>query len=151
MNSCIKVLAITQNFGFGPTSMLNRALNLLPENCEIDGYIPEHLEPIIDRRLGVQIIGHDLPDVSALKDNYDIAVVACDYEIARKLHKKIKKVIIFDMLFWFWPTIDEIVNRDVLVIAQNFFGVKERVNGMPSIKVVGPIVPDIPIIEKEEI
>ena len=149
MNSCIKVLAITQNFGFGPTSMLNRALNLLPQNCEIDGYIPEHLEPLIDRCLGVQIIGHDLPDVSDLKDNYDIVVVACDYEVARKLHKIIKKVIIFDMLFWFWPTIDEIVNQDVLVIVQNFLGVKERVNGRPSIKVVGPMVPKIPIIDKE--
>lgn len=150
MNNCLKVLAITQDFGFGPTSMLNRVLNLLPGNCLIHGYIPEHLEPVIDSYLGVQIIGPYLSDGSILKEDYDVAIIACDYEIAYRLYKNIKKVIIVDMLFWFWPTINEIVNHDVLVIAQNFFGVKERANGLQSVKVVGPVVPHFPDIKSKQ-
>lgn len=92
MSNCSRVLAITQNFGFGPTSMLNRALNLLPENCSIFGYIPEHLWPVIDPHLDVQVKGSYMTEESVSEGDYDIAVVACDYEIARKLHKKIKKV-----------------------------------------------------------
>ena len=151
MSKCFRVLVITQNFGFGPTSMLNRALNLLPENCLIFGYIPEHLEPVIDPHLGVKVIGSYMLDESVSVGEYDVAIVACDYEIARRLHRSIKKIIILDMLFWFWPTIDEIIYRDVLVIAQNFWGVEKRAKGIQSVQVVGPIVPDILNIKNAKI
>ena len=140
----MRIMAVTQNFGFGPTSMLNRALDLMPKNWHVDAYIPTHLVGVFDKRTNVDIhsTALDIP-VLARSGAYDAAVLTCDYDLASTLRCALGKVVVFDMLFWFWPTIHPVVYRNILVIAQNFYGVGERSAYSRSVHVVGPLLPPV--------
>ena len=150
----MKVLAATQDFGFGPTSMLNRAINLLPSSWHVDVCAPPHLVGVFDERTNVDIFDscHDAR-AFAVKGGYDAAVLACDYDLASDLYEALGKVVVFDMLFWFWPTINTVVSEDILVVAQDFYGVRERAARNSSVQVVGPLLPPVdpvPLAKREE-
>lgn len=139
----MKIIALAQDFGFGPISMLNRAILSLSKNIEVHYFIEEHLVPVLDIRenMFTTIIEKQNFYEDIDFKLYDAAIIACDYELANFLYPKIKKIVIYDMLFWFWPTINVVVNQDILVIAQNFIGVQERAKKYDSVKVVGPLLP----------
>jgi len=140
----MKMLAIAQDFGFGPISMLNRAVQNLPDDIEVDFWIPQHLQHVLDSKPGAII--NTLPSESEIMkvnlDVYDAAIIACDYMMADAIIERVHKVVIYDMLFWFWPELHEVLNKNILVLAQNFIGVEERAKDYKSVKVVGPLLPD---------
>jgi hypothetical protein len=145
----MRLLAATQNFGFGPTSMLNRAFNLLPEGWQVDAYVPTHLVDVLDVRPQVSVTSAPL-DATAIKGSYDAAIVACDYELAAELRQVVAKVVVFDMLFWFWPELHPVIAEDILVVAQDFYGVRDRAADCASVKVVGPLLPPVKVKPLEE-
>lgn len=140
----MKIIAFAQNFGFGPISMLNRAIVNLPADIEVDYCVPEHLQPVLDPRAETRI--RTIKTESEIRnldlEDYDAAFIACDYPLAEAIYEKINKIVVYDMLFWFWPDRYDVLEKDILVIAQNFIGVEERAKEYRSVKVVGPLLPD---------
>jgi len=53
----------------------------------------------------------------------------------------VPKVVVFDMLFWFWDKPPIASDEDFLVIAQNFLGVEKQSFGIRSVRIVGPLLP----------
>lgn len=139
----MRVIAVAQDFGFGPITMLNRAVALLPADIQVDFYIPKHLSNVLDSRPNTTVTTIDsYSEITFLNlEKYQAALITCDYEIAKLLLKKIRKVVVFDMLFWFWPQLHSEIMEDILVIAQNFIGVEERAAKYKTVKVVGPLLP----------
>ena len=92
------------------------------------------------RQVAILVDLADMKTITARSTDFKIDVIIAHFD-SRAKNKAMAKLIME-------YAIDEIINRDVLIIAQDFLTVKERAKGIPSVKVVGPIVPDFPVIDK---
>lgn len=83
-----------------------------------------------------------------LTPRYDLFVTAMDFEEAVLARRAGLNVAVYDALTWFWPEIPAVAGDAALYIAQDFFGVRERLAADPALRrnslVVPPIIPLLP-------
>lgn len=146
--SKLKLLLNAEPFGFGPTAAIASIFPYLREGFEYMGYIGKNHTLDLQRGLPYEAV-HDstsmTPDEEmAIFRQYDILFTALDFEIAAKAKRVGLKVIVYDPLAWFWKTIPDILRETDLYLAQDFFGVAERLEKepqkFPKTHIVPPIV-----------
>jgi len=144
-----KLLLNAEPFGFGPTAAIATFFPYLRQNFEYIGYLGKHHTLDLQKDLSYDAI-HNVSQLSGqeikqILSGYDIFITALDFETAALAKSIGLKVIIYDPLTWYWKLVPEIVSQCDLYLAQDFFGVKERLqkeqNLFPkNIQIVPPIV-----------
>lgn len=147
--SQLKLLLNAEPFGFGPTAAIATFFPYIRETFEYVGYIGRNHTLDLQISLPYEAI-HDVSNVSneeikKIICQYDVLVTALDFEIAEIAKSAGLKVIIYDPLAWYWRSIPKIVREIDLYLAQDFFGVRQRIEkdaGLfpKNIKIVPPIV-----------
>lgn len=147
--SKLKLLLNAEPFGFGPTAAIATFFPYLREKFEYIGYVGKSHTLDLQKDLpydalhDVSLLSND--EIREIISSYDIFLTALDFETAGLAKSAGLKVIIYDPLTWYWKCIPEIVHRSDLYLAQDFFGVHERLSLNPeefpeSVLVVPPIV-----------
>jgi CheY-like chemotaxis protein len=93
------------------------ALRELPELIVCDIGLPD--------MTGFEILERLLKEPSMVNTKF-IFLTALDFAMAEKALRQGLTVCIYDPLTWYWKTIPAVVSKVDLYIAQNFFGVEER-------------------------
>jgi hypothetical protein len=147
--SNLKLLLNAEPFGFGPTAAIATFFPYLREKFSYMGYLGKHHTLDLQNDLSYDAI-HDTSQLSeenikSVLSKYDIFVTALDFETAVLAKSLGLKVVIYDPLTWYWKLIPEIVGQSDLYLAQDFFGVKERLHNEPNlfpqnVQMVPPIV-----------
>ncbi|MFI1104973.1 hypothetical protein [Streptomyces melanogenes] len=148
-----RLLLNAQPFGFGPaaaTAVLAEELARL--GCVLD-YVGEAHTLDLQRTPPYRAI-HDWTDVSQderlarlteTAREYDLFVTAMDFPAADLARRAGLDVAVYDALTWFWPEIPATARDAVLYLAQDFFGVRERIQADPALRsralVVPPLIP----------
>jgi hypothetical protein len=131
-----RLLLNAEAFGFGPTAAIADCFPFLKQRLGTIGFIGTGHTLDLQRPLAYDAI-HDVSQLreaeldNALNDifaQYDVFVTALDFAMAEKALRQGLTVCIYDPLTWYWKTIPPVVNEVDLYIAQNFFGVEERLN-----------------------
>ncbi len=152
-----RLLLNAEPFGFGPTAAIADCFPFLREHFSKVGYVGVGFTLDLQRPLPYDAM-HDITGVPAeLEDavlaevfaQYDIFVTALDFGMAAKAKAAGLKVVIYDPLTWYWKSIPPVVHAADLYIAQDFFGVRERLQSEPqhfnaaNVRVVPPIIGDV--------
>ncbi len=147
--SKLKIILNAEPFGFGPTAAIATFFPFIREKFEYVGYLGKRHTLDLQKDLSYDAI-HDASDLSDeeiknVLSTYDIFVTALDFETAALAKSAGLKVIIYDPLTWYWKIIPPIVSASDMYLAQDFFGVKERLTKEPdlfpeNIKIIPPIV-----------
>ncbi|WP_405797344.1 hypothetical protein [Streptomyces sp. NBC_01506] len=151
-----RLLLNAQPFGFGPpaaTAVLARELAPL---CDELGYFGgghtldlQHRPPYhaVYGTTGLSD-GERLAWLRRLAPRYDLFVTAMDFAEAALARRAGLNVAVYDALTWFWPEIPAVAGDAALYIAQDFFGVRERIAADPALRrnavIVPPIIPLLP-------
>src|SRR5205085_166057 len=64
--------------------------------------------------------------------DYDIFITASDFEKAEWAKEVGLTLIIYDPLTWYWPSLPPVIREADLYLAQNFFGVQDRIENTPE-------------------
>ncbi len=125
--SSLRIAVNAEPFGFGPTAAIAGFFPGLRAAFETVAYMGEGHSLDLQRGLGydrIHDLGHErAPDVLP---HYDIFVTALDFGMAQKAKAAGLKTVIYDPLTWYWPSIPQIARDADLYIAQDFFGVRTR-------------------------
>lgn len=146
------VLLNAEPFGFGPSSAIaNIALKLHEANVELR-YIGERHTLDLQKALPYQKV-YDITHLSEeervtllkkLQPECDLFLTAMDTTMAKQAKKVGLRTAVYDALAWYWPKLSSGIQNCDLYLAQNFFGVKERLIGAdlrtPKTIIVPPIV-----------
>lgn len=151
--SDVRILANAEPFGFGPAAALADFFPYLREKCSKLGYIGGGHTLDLQRPLAYDYI-HDasgLPDdrieqiLRGLRSHFSIFFTALDFRMAKLARNAGYTVCIYDPLTWYWTGIPRIAKHCDLYIAQDFYGVRERIRNdahrFSNVEVVPPIVP----------
>lgn len=149
--SKLKLLLNAESFGFGPTSAIAEFFPFLREKFEYIAFIGDKHSLDLQKRLAYDAI-YDLGDLKiqaalpTIMAAHQLFFTALDFSMAKLAVKLGLATAIYDPLTWFFPTISEVMSSDeVLYIAQDFFGVKERLqheaDKFKRSVIVPPIVP----------
>ncbi len=135
-----RLLLNAEAFGFGPTAAIADCFPFLKERFSTIGFIGSGHTLDLQRPLAYDAI-HDVSHLSEAAGEanadktlneifaqYDVFVTALDFAMAEMAVRQGLTVCIYDPLTWYWKTIPPVVNEVDLYIAQNFFGVEERLN-----------------------
>ncbi|MFF1481229.1 hypothetical protein ACFVYD_27380 [Streptomyces sp. NPDC058301] len=148
-----RLLLNAQPFGFGPaaaTAILAEELARL--GCVLD-YAGEGHTLDLQRTPPYHAIHDwtDVPEAERLAQlrrcaaEYDLFVTAMDFTAADLARRAGLDVAVYDALTWFWPEIPAMARDTVLYLAQDFFGVRERIQADPALRsralVVPPLIP----------
>lgn len=143
------LLLNAEPFGFGPAAAIADFFPHLRRMFGRVGYIGSgHTLDLqtklpYDTALGITGASNALvaQSLSELRRDYDVMLTALDFGMAEKALDAGYRVVIYDPLTWYWRDIPPVVNR-CLYIAQDFFGVRERIAaaGIRTPHVVAPIV-----------
>lgn len=131
-----RLLLNAEAFGFGPTAAIADCFPFLRKHFSTIGFVGTGHTLDLQRPLAYDAI-HDVSSLSnsatsedqALNEifaQYDIFLTALDFAMAEKALGQGLTVCIYDPLTWYWKTIPAVVSAVDLYIAQNFFGVEER-------------------------
>lgn len=153
MNRSVRLLINSEPFGFGPTAAMADFFPFLRERFAHMAFIAGHHCLDLHWKLGYDAI-YDISDkektgVSFRKvvSEYDLFFTACNFRRALIAHSLGVPTIIYDPLCWYWPSIPDLVGKEILYIAQDFFGVRELLENNPerfqNIKIVPPIIPPV--------
>lgn len=152
-----RLLLNAEPFGFGPTAAIADCFPFLREHFDKVGYVGVGFTLDLQRPLPYDSL-HDVTGVSqelldaVLADifsQYDVFLTALDFGMAEKAKAAGLTVIIYDPLTWYWKTIPPVVKDVDLYIAQDFFGVRERLQSeahlfnAERVRVVPPIIGDV--------
>ncbi|WP_228979239.1 hypothetical protein [Streptomyces sp. DH12] len=147
-----RVLLNAQPFGFGPSAAAAVMADELAGRCGGLGYVGgdhtldlQHVPPYAEV--------HDVTGASeaaalarlrALAARYDVLLTAMDFTVAGLARRAGLGVVVYDALAWYWPRIPPVA-RDaaVLYVAQDFFGVRERLAADPVLAGRAVVVPPI--------
>lgn len=151
-----RLLLNAQPFGFGPPAATAALARELAPVCGELGYFGgghtldlQHRPPY-DAVYGTTGLsdGERLAWLRRLAPRYDLFVTAMDFEEAELARRAGLDVAVYDALTWFWPEIPAVAGEAALYIAQDFFGVRERIAADPALRrnsvVVPPIIPLLP-------
>ncbi len=141
-----RFLLNAEPFGFGPSAAIAEIFPYLRKQIGHLSYIGYGHTLDLQRALPYDnIYDYKDTDITARKEkflsiakDYDVFITASDFEAANWAKELGLTLIIYDPLTWYWKDLPEIISRADLYIAQNFFGVKERLQG--------PIFPEYVII-----
>lgn len=143
-----RLLLNAEAFGFGPTAAIADCFPFLRKHFSTIGFAGTGHTLDLQRPLAYDAI-HDvsLLEETALNEifaQYDIFLTALDFAMAEKALGQGLTVCIYDPLTWYWKTIPAVVRDVDLYIAQNFFGVEERLKSAEfaaaNCQTVAPIV-----------
>ncbi len=152
-----RILLNAEPFGFGPTAAIADCFPFLREHFGKVGYVGVGFTLDLQRPLPYDCL-HDVTGVSQeLLDaelagiflQYDVFLTALDFGMAAKAKAAGLTVVIYDPLTWYWKTIPPTVKDVDLYIAQDFFGVRERLDqeahlfNAERVRVVPPIIGDV--------
>lgn len=151
-----RLLVNAEAFGYGPTAAIASFFPYLRERFKRIGFIGQghtldlqrnlpydqwHDISVNPRRLEPQTLEEVAPD-------YDIFLTAMDFSMAENAKRAGLSTIIYDAITWYWEKVPKKIRRSDLYLAQNFFGVEERLkkdsDSFPKKSyVVPPIVPSV--------
>jgi len=143
-----KLLLNAEPFGFGPTAAVATVFpEISPYVIEI-GYIGEGHTLDLQKTLGydrvIDCTGYREAEIMRKMKDYDIFFTALDFRMAGLARAAGLRVIIYDPLTWYWRETPPIIASVDLYIAQDFFGVRERIGDHPDCfgraVIVSPIV-----------
>lgn len=143
-----RLLLNAEAFGFGPTAAIADCFPFLRKHFSTIGFVGTGHTLDLQRPLAYDAI-HDASQLeeAALNEifaQYDIFLTALDFAMAEKALGQGLTVCIYDPLTWYWKTIPAVVRDVDLYIAQNFFGVEERLKSAEfaaaNCQTVAPIV-----------
>lgn len=125
-----RLLLNAEAFGFGPTAAIADCFPFLRKHFSTIGFVGTGHTLDLQRPLAYDAI-YDANQLSEAALNeifaqYDIFLTALDFAMAEKALGQGLTVCIYDPLTWYWKTIPAVVSAVDLYIAQNFFGVEER-------------------------
>ncbi|WP_416968870.1 hypothetical protein [Streptomyces sp. 4F14] len=149
-----RILLNAEAFGFGPAA----ASALLAEElaaCGAElGYIGGGHTLDLQHRPPYTAV-HDITDLSeparlerlrGLAGEYDALLTSMDFALGLTARQAGFRVAVYDALAWFWPWVWPVVrDESVLYLAQDFFGVRERVAGERELAGRAVVVP--PLVE----
>ncbi|KIF75483.1 hypothetical protein QR77_19470 [Streptomyces sp. 150FB] len=148
-----RLLLNAEPFGFGPAAAVAILADALAPLCGGLGYVGDGLTLDLQRRPPYAAV-HDTTGLSAperlallrrLAPQYDLFVSAMDFEAAELASRAGLDVAVYDALTWYWPTLPPSAYAAVLYLAQDFFGVRERIEADAALReravVVPPIIP----------
>lgn len=142
----VRLLLNAEPFGFGPTAAIAAFFPFLRPFCDRLTYAGIRHTLDLQRGLPYDLIS-DLTDQppaawrSVLRD-HDALLTALDYDVARLAIDEGLKVAFYDPLLWYHPRIPDVAAR-CLYLAQDFFGVAERLEANRHLLVKAHIVPPI--------
>ena len=149
-----RLLLNAEAFGFGPTAAIADCFPFLRKHFSTIGFVGTGHTLDLQRPLAYDAI-HDVSSLSnsatseeqtlnEIFAQYDIFLTALDFAMAEKALGQGLTVCIYDPLTWYWKTIPAVVSAVDLYIAQNFFGVEERLKSAEfaaaNCQTVAPIV-----------
>lgn len=150
----LRLLLNAEPFGFGPTAAIAGFFPHLRDHFRTIGYMGKKHTLDLQKGLPYDAV-HDITDVpedkrteayASVFSQYDILLTAMDCEIAESARAAGLKVFYYDALAWYWPEIPESVQKSDLYLAQNFFGVEERLKDVfarhAHAHAVPPIAPE---------
>ncbi|MFD5894923.1 hypothetical protein [Streptomyces sp. NPDC060366] len=151
-----RLLLNAQPFGFGPPAATAALARQLAPLCGELAYFGgghtldlQHRPPYhaVYGTTGLSD-GERLAWLRRLAPRYDLFVTAMDFEEAALARRAGLDVAVYDALTWFWPEIPATAGDAALYIAQDFFGVRERIAADPALRrnsvIVPPIIPFLP-------
>jgi hypothetical protein len=129
-----KVLLNAEAFGFGPSAAIGEIFPYLRHRIAHLSYIGTGHTLDLQKELPYeQVFDYGAETAEARKEKfvsiakgYDIFMTASDFEAARWAKELGMELIIYDPLTWFWREIPEVIGKADFYVAQNFFGVAER-------------------------
>ncbi|MFM9609048.1 hypothetical protein DF268_30575 [Streptomyces sp. V2] len=149
-----RILLNAEAFGFGPAAASAvLAEELLACGAEL-GYVGGGHTLDLQHRPPYTAV-HDITGLSeaacldrlrGLAGEYDAVLTSMDFAFGLTARQAGFRVAVYDALAWFWPWVWPVVrDESVLYLAQDFFGVRERVAGEPELAgarsvVVPPLV-----------
>lgn len=156
-----RLLLNAEPFGFGPSAAIASFFPHLRAHFDIIGYVGKRHTLDLQRKLPYDQI-HDISAMgkeerasilAPIFAQYDVFLSAMDYKMVAMAQVAGLKVFYYDALAWFWPEIPYAVQQCDFYIAQNFYGVENRLSDLFTNKaqphVVSPIVPHVTPIENQ--
>ncbi|MEO3755145.1 hypothetical protein [Streptomyces sp. B6B3] len=149
-----RLLLNAEPFGFGPAAAAAILAEELAPACATVDYVGDGHTLDLQRRPPYRDI-HDVTGLSEdqrlarltdLAPRYDLLVTAMDRTMATLARRAGLRVALYDALTWFWrPDVPAVAREAELYLAQDFFGVRERVAADPALQrhtvVVPPLIP----------
>lgn len=143
------LLLNAEPFGFGPTAAIADFFPHLRRMFGRVGYIGASHTLDLQTRLPYDTV-YGITDTQdalvsqalrELRTHYSVFFTALDFAMAEKALNAGFRVVIYDPLTWYWRELPPVANH-CLYIAQDFFGVRERIAkaGVRNPRVVAPIV-----------
>ncbi len=145
-----RILLNAEPFGFGPSAMIADLFSLLHPYFETISYIGHGHTLDLQRGLPYTAI-YDMNCASThLHDvavNYDLFITAMDKTNAQIASKLGVPTVFYDALAWYWDDLS-IMDCVSLYIAQDFYGVRERIANSSAV-IVPPLVTPTPTQQKD--
>lgn len=149
-----RLLLNAEPFGFGPSVAIASIFPHLREKFAYIGFVGKGHTLDVQRKLPYNTT-YDISDLAPdteevhlkkLATQYDIFFTAMDFLLAKRMRSYgVEKTCRYDALAWYWPNMPEALGEDDLYLAQDFFGVKERLQAhakhFSEAHVVPPVVP----------
>jgi uncharacterized protein (TIGR00661 family) len=156
-----RLLLNAEAFGFGPSSAIADFFLLLRQKFHYIAFIGKKHTLDLQKHLSFDAI-YDLEDADVQQNlnqiicDHALFMTASDFNMAEQVVNLGVTTIIYDPIAWFWSCLPEFLNKNnVFYIAQNFFGVEERLEKektrIANMRIVPPIVPRIKAERKENI
>jgi hypothetical protein len=131
-----KLLLNAEPFGFGPSAAIASVFPHLRSVFDTVGYVGKHHTLDLQRALPYDQI-HDVSSMGKeerfetlqpIFAEYDIFLSAMDHKMVELAQRAGLKVFYYDALAWYWTDIPQSVQKADLYIAQDFFGVEQRLS-----------------------
>lgn len=146
-----RLLLNAEPFGFGPSAAIAAFFPHLRPHFEKVGYLGKKHTLDLQRTLPYDEI-HDVTgtpkeDRREIYDRvfagYDILLTAMDHKVASYARNAGLTVYYYDALAWYWPDIPQNVREADLYLAQDFFGVRDRLKTVFAQHAAAYVVPPI--------
>lgn len=125
----VKVLMNAEPFGFGPSAAIAEMVPHLRNRVSTLSFIGSGHTLDLQSKLPYdhvfELVGK--AEFEAIAREYDVFITASDFEKAAWAKELGLILIIYDPLTWYWPKLPAVISSADLYIAQNFFGVEERI------------------------
>jgi hypothetical protein len=146
----LRVLVTAQAFGFGPAAAMAQVFDHLRPRVRYLAYAGSGHTCDLHGNLAYDAV-HRLPEAGTgeafgrLCAEHDAALVSCDVPAGEAARAAGIPFGFYDPIPWFWSEWPSVFESADLYMCQDFFGVRERVQGTrrPSVVVVPPMLPSL--------
>lgn len=152
-SSSARLLLNAEPFGFGPSAAIASIYPHLRAEFETVSYVGKHHTLDLQQGLDytkihdVSFMGKDEREdvLIPIMQEYDVFISAMDHKMVEIAQKAGLKTCYYDALAWYWKDIPQSVKQADLYMAQDFFGVEERLSSIfgrhaQNTALVSPIV-----------